>query len=69
MLVGGHPALLGIVVRQDQGRVHVHDQQLNVGVDAGGPYAGAGMLVPQTDGANGRSARGWRGRPDRIALG
>jgi hypothetical protein len=41
-------ALLGITVRQDQGRVGIDDQQLDIGVAAGRPRASAGMCAGGT---------------------
>jgi hypothetical protein len=43
MLVGACGALFGIAVGQHQGRVRIHDQQLDVGVGASRPRASAGM--------------------------
>ena len=43
VLVGALGTLFDVAVGQDQGRVHIHDQQLDVGVGAGGPRAGASM--------------------------
>jgi hypothetical protein len=65
-------ALLGITVRQDQGRVGIDDQQLDIGVAAGRPPASAGRCAGGTQtrqpvgilGGPFDDPRGGRGRGD-----